>query len=184
MASTKIIAELKALESHRAEVAASSQAARVIYTTAQEGFTDGTVEASDITAAHSADVALQSVLSSLDGKIADARADLRAAQATEEAEALTARVSALAAEARAVKEQQFTVSREAQVALSVAAEKMLDLRARYDDLSREVRDISGEGLGTPEWQRCETQFAPLVLQAALLLAKSRGRAKTPSAFAA
>jgi hypothetical protein len=120
-------------------------------------------------------VALQSALSSLDGKIADARADLRAAQKAEEAEALVARVSTLAAEARSVKEEHFIVLREAQAALSVAAEKMLDLRARYQDLSREVRDISGEGLGTPAWQLVETQFAPLVLQAALLLAESRGR---------
>jgi hypothetical protein len=40
-------------------------------------------------------------------------------------------------------------------------------------LSREIRDISGEGLVTPEWQRSETKFAPLVLQAALLLAGER-----------
>jgi hypothetical protein len=184
MTSTKMITELTALEARRAEVAASSQAARVIYTTAQEGFTDGTVEASDITAAHSAMTALSAALQSLDGKIADAEAAIRAAEASEEAEVQKARVSALTAEARAVAEQQFAVSREAQAALSVAAEKMLDLRARYDDLSREVRAISGEDLGTPEWQLVETQFAPLVLQAALLLAKSRGRAKTPSAFAA
>jgi hypothetical protein len=52
---------------------------------------------------------------------------------------------------------------------------MLDLRARYDDLSRAVRAISGEALSTPEWQLVETQFAPLILQAALLLAKERGR---------
>jgi chromosome segregation ATPase len=184
MTSTKMITELTALEARRAEVAASSQAARVIYTTAQEGFTDGTVEASDITAAHSAMTALSAALQSLDGKIADAEAAIRGAEASEKAEVQKARVSALTAEARAVKEEHFTVSREAQAALSVAAGKMLDLRARYQDLSREVRDIGGEGLGTPEWQRCETQFAPLVLQAALLLAESRGRARTPSAFAA
>jgi predicted nucleic acid-binding Zn-ribbon protein len=175
MTSTKIIAELKALEKRRAEVAAEAEVASAALAAAKDGLLEGIVQVGDITSTHSADVALQSVLSSLDGKIAEAQADLRAAQATEEAEALSARVSALAAEARAVKEEHFTVSREAQAALSVAAGKMLDLRARYDDLSREVRDISGEGLGTPEWQRCETQFAPLVLQAALLLAEERER---------
>ncbi len=175
MTSTKMITELTALEARRAEVAASSQAARVIYTTAQEGFTDGTVEASDITAAHSAMTALSAALQSLDGKIAEAEAAIRAAEASEEAEVQKARVSALTAEARAVAEQQFAVSREAQAALSVAAEKMLDLRARYDDLSRAVRAISGEALSTPAWQLVETQFSPLVLQAALLLAKERGR---------
>jgi len=175
MTSTKIIAELKALEKRRAEVAAEAEVASAALAAAQDGLLNGTVQVGDITSTHSADVALQSVLSSLDGKIADARADLRAAQATEEAEALSARVSALVAEARAVKEEHFTVSREAQAALSVAAEKMLDLRARYQDLSRAVRDISGEDLGNPAWQKCETQFAPLVLQAALLLAEERGR---------
>ncbi len=175
MTSTKIIAELKALEKRRAEVAAEAEVASAALAAAKDGLLEGVVQVGDITSTHSADVALQSVLSSLDGKIAEAQADLRAAQATEEAEALTARVSTLAAEARSVKEQHFTVLREAQDALSVAAGKMLDLRARYQDLSREVRDISGEDLGTPEWQLVETQFAPLILQAALLLAKERGR---------
>ena len=175
MTSTEMITELKALEKHRTKVAAEAEVARAAFVAVKDGLLKGTAPTGDITSTHSADVALQSVLSSLDGKIAEARADLRAAQATEEAEALSARVSALAAEARAVKEQHFTVSREAQAALSVAAGKMLDLRARYDDLTRAVRDIGGEALGTPEWQRCETQFAPLVLQAALLLAESRGR---------
>jgi predicted nucleic acid-binding Zn-ribbon protein len=184
MTSTKIIAELKSLEKRRTEVAAEAILASAALAAAQDGLLNDTVQVGDITSTHSADVALQSVLSSLDGKIADAQADLRAAQKAEEAEALAARVSTLAAEARAVKEQHFTVLREAQVALSVAAGNMLDLRARYQDLSREVRDISGEDLGTPEWQRCETQFAPLVLQAALLLAKSRGRAKALGVFAA
>ena len=175
MTSTKMITELKALEKRRAEVAAEAILASAALAAAQDGLLNGTVQVGDITSTHSADVALQSALSALDDTIADARADLRAAQATEEAEALSARVSALVAEARAVKEQHFTVSREAQAALSVAAGKMLDLRARYQDLSRAVRDIGGEGLGTPEWQRCETQFAPLVLQAALLLAEERER---------
>jgi predicted nucleic acid-binding Zn-ribbon protein len=175
MTSTKIIAELKALEKRRAEISTEAEVARAALAAVKDGLLKGTAPTGDITSTHSADVALQSVLSSLDGKIADARADLRAAQKAEEAEALSARVSALTAEARAVAEQQFAVSREAQAALSVAAEKMLDLRARYDDLSREVRDISGEALGTPEWQLVETQFSPLVLQAALLLAKERGR---------
>jgi predicted nucleic acid-binding Zn-ribbon protein len=175
MASTKIIAELKALEKRRAEISTEAEVASAALAAAQDGLLKGTVQVGDITSTHSADVALQSVLSALDDTIADARADLRAAQKAEEAEALSARVSALTAEARAVAEQQFAVSREAQAALSVAAGKMLDLRARYDDLSRAVRDISGEALGTPEWQLVETQFAPLVLQAALLLAKSRGR---------
>jgi predicted nucleic acid-binding Zn-ribbon protein len=176
MASTKIIAELEALEKRRAEISAEAEVARAAHAAAQDGLLNGTVQVGDITSTHSADVALQSVLSSLDNTIADARADLRAAQATEEAEALTARVSTLAAEARAVKEQHFIVLREAQSALSVAAGKMLDLRARYQDLSRAVRDISGEDLGAPAWQNgCETQFASLVLQAALLLAESRGR---------
>jgi predicted nucleic acid-binding Zn-ribbon protein len=184
MTPTKMITELKALEKRRSELSSDVQKAGAALAAAQDGLLNGTVQVGDITSTHSADVALQSVLSSLDGKIAEAQADLRATQATEEAEALAARVSALTAEARAVAEQHFAALRLAQDGLSVAAEKMLDLRARYDDLSREVRDISGEGLGTPEWQGCETQFAPLVLQAALLLAKSRGRAKTPSAFAA
>jgi predicted nucleic acid-binding Zn-ribbon protein len=175
MTSTKIIAELKALEKRRAEVAAEAEVASAALAAAKDGLLNGTVQVGDITSTHSADVALQSVLSSLDGKIAEGQADLRAAQKAEEAEALSARVSALTAEARAVAEQQFAVSREAQVELSVAAGKMLDLRARYDDLSREVRDIGGEALGTPEWQLVETQFSPLVLQAALLLAESRGR---------
>jgi len=184
MTSTKMITELKALEKRRAEISAEAEVARAAFVAVKDGLLNGTVQVGDITSTHSVDVALQSALSALDGKIAEAQADLRAAQATEEAEALSARVSALAAEARSVKEEHFSVSREAQVALSVAAGKMLDLRARYDDLTREVRDISGEDLGTPEWQKCETQFAPLVLQAALLLAEERGRAKTPSAFAA
>ena len=184
MTPTKMITELKALEKRRAEVAAEAEVASAALAAAKDGLLKGTAPTGDITSTHSADVALQSVLSALDGKIAEAEAAIRAAQKAEEAEALAARVSALTAEARAVAEQQFAVSREAQAALSVAAGKMLDLRARYQDLSREVRDISGEALGTPEWQRSETQFAPLVLQAALLLAKSRGRAKTPSAFAA
>jgi predicted nucleic acid-binding Zn-ribbon protein len=175
MTSTEMITELKALEKRREEVAAEAEVASAALAAAQDGLLNGIVQVGDITSTHSADVALQSVLSSLDDTIADARADLRAAQKAEEAEALAARVSALVAEARAVAEQQFAVSREAQVELSVAAGKMLDLRARYQDLSREVRDISGEALGTPEWQLVETQFAPLVLQAALLLAESRGR---------
>jgi len=184
MTPTKMITELKALEKRRSELSSDVQKAGAALAAAQDGLLKGTAPTGDITSTHSADVALQSVLSALDGKIAEAEAAIRAAQKAEEAEALAARVSALTAEARAVAEQQFAVSREAQSALSVAAGKMLDLRARYQDLSREVRDISGEALGTPEWQRSETQFAPLVLQAALLLAKSRGRAKTPSAFAA
>jgi chromosome segregation ATPase len=184
MTSTKIIAELKALEKRRAEISTEAEVASAALAAVKDGLLNGTVQVGDITSTHSADVALQSVLSSLDGKIAEAEAALAAAEASEEAEVQKARVSALTAEARAVKEEHFTVLREAQSALSVAAEKMLDLRARYDDLSREVRDISGEGLGTPAWQLVETQFAPLVLQAALLLAKSRGRARTPSAFAA
>ena len=175
MTPTKMITELKALEKRRSELSSDVQKAGAALAAAQDGLLNGAVRVGDITSTHSADVALQSVLSSLDGKIAEAQADLRAAQATEAAEALSARVSALAAEARAVKEQHFTLSREAQAALSVAAGKMLDLRARYQDLSRAVRDIGGEGLGTPEWQRCETQFAPLVLQAALLLAEERER---------
>ena len=175
MTSKKMITELKALEKRRAEISAEAEVASAALAAVKDGLLEGIVQVGDITSTHSADVALQSALSALDDTIADARADLRAAQATEEAEALTARVSTLAAEARAVAEQQFTVSREAQAALSVAAGKMLDLRARYQDLSRTARDIGGEGLGTPEWQRCETQFAPLVLQAALLLAEERGR---------
>jgi len=170
-----LAAELKTLEARRAEISTEAILASAALAAAKDGLLNGTVQVGDITSTHSVDVALQSVLSALDDKIAEAEAAIRAAQKAEEAEALAARVSALTAEARAVAEQQFAVSREAQAALSVAAEKMLDLRARYDDLSREVRAISGEALSTPEWQLVETQFAPLVLQAALLLAESRGR---------
>ncbi|MEJ7713725.1 MAG: hypothetical protein WKF84_28735 [Pyrinomonadaceae bacterium] len=175
MTSTKLVTEFAALEKRRAEVAADTEAARAAYTTAQDGLLKGTTHASDITSTHSAAMALQSALSSLDGKIAEARAEISATKADEEREALKARVDALTAEALAARERHFDVLREAAHALSQAVTKMLDLRARYNDLSRQVRALDGEGLGYPEWQKTETAIAPFVLQAALAVARGRER---------
>jgi predicted nucleic acid-binding Zn-ribbon protein len=176
MTTSKLITELKVLEKRREEIASEAGKAQAAYATSQQSMMSGAIQVSDLTTAHSASHALQTALSSLDSKIEEARAEIRAAKATEEAEALKARVSALTAEARAARDQHAAIARAAWQALGVAANEMLDARARYLELSRQVAELDGLGLGFPEWQniaRGDQDFGPLVIQAALIAAQRR-----------
>lgn len=77
MTTSKLIAELKALEARRAEIEASADAARAAHAVAQDGLLKGTGQVSDVTTAHGNLIAITSALSVLDAKINEARETVR-----------------------------------------------------------------------------------------------------------
>jgi gamma-glutamyl phosphate reductase len=178
MTSTKLVTELAALEKRREEIASEAGKAKDAYAASQQSLLSGAAQTSDLTTAHSASLALQAALSSLDGKIEQRKAEILAAEQSDIDAEREASVKALTAKALAAKQKHDAIAKEAWEALDVAANAMLDERARYNDLELQVRALDGKGLGFPEWQnvaRGDQDFGPLVIQAALIAARTRGR---------
>ncbi len=174
MESSKLTAELKALESRRAELAAESSSASASHASAEAGLLAGSASIAVVTTAHSKSAALQAACSSLDAQIEQVRGDILAAEQAEAAAEAHERVRTLTAEATQARTKHDAVARQAWLALAAAANEMIDQRARYLELSRQVGALDGKGLGFPEWQQaCETPFGPLVIQAALIAAQRR-----------
>ncbi len=176
MTASKLITELRALEKRREEIAAEAAAASASHASAEAGLLRGSASIAVVTTAHGKSIALSTALRSLDAQIEQARANILAAEQAEAAAEAHERVRTLTAEATQARTKHDAVARQAWLALAAAANEMIDQRARYLELSRQVGALDGKGLGFPEWQQaCETPFGPLVIQAALIAAQGRGR---------
>ncbi len=175
MTASKLITELRALEKRREEIAAEAAAASASHASAEAGLLAGSASIAALTTAHTKSVALTTALRSIDAQIEQARGDILAAEQAAAAAEAHERVRGLTAAALAARDQHTAIARAAWLALATAANEMLDCRARYHELSLQVRALDDAGLPYPEWQRCETPFGPLVIQAALIAAQGRGR---------
>lgn len=137
MKQSKLIAELKALDGRRVELAAEVEAAGAAHAAAQDGLLKGTAQTSDVTAAHSNLIALASALSALDAKIGEARRETE-----QEAEREAARVKdSRRAEIRAEYERLVTDYRAAWLQLDEALKQgvthLIEMQGRWAELVRE-----------------------------------------------
>jgi hypothetical protein len=138
MKSTSLINDLKVLERRRGEISEDVDRAGRDYQTAQENLIKGLATTSEVTTAHSTALALQSGLSSLDGKIEEKRAEIREAQAEEERQSTAKRVETLREDRRKCQIEYGIVRSEANDALLAAVSRLIDIGKRYADAGRKI----------------------------------------------